>query len=310
MRKSIFVHCCFLIAWLFCLSTPSVCGADNDVKVTFEDVSSQMIIIQFERGGKELKALGVIVNMEEGPYLLTSQTVLLGAGKLKFMTADGDLVVPKSVELSNNRDLARLALSEELDSLELSTDKMKMNTEITLISCGADRSTRLREGKVIGLGGPKFEVSLEFKDSEIGAPFISPQGDVVGIASHSLESWKHVMKKGTRFDDATRYFGFRADSSGWKKVNWRKYNKQFGLAYSEYEALEGRILAILRKGGDVRISAKEAREIAIACRMNSTKIERLIELRGMTSYLMKEFAKQAELFGYAEEFFSDYADAH
>lgn len=279
------------------------------IDVAFEDVCDSLVIIEFSYSDGNGKALGVIATMDDKPYILTNQHILLGAEKLSFITAGGEKLAPRSVELSSNRDIARLALAESQNALPIMSNKAKMNTPIGLINSDSDPKNRILQGLIIGIGGIKFEISAAFDAEKNGAPVINKERQIVGIASYSQESGYHAMKKGTRFDEASRHFCFRVDRKGWKKVNWKNYNRTFGAAYREHKILGDQVISIL-KNSDRRISSKEAKKIATSCKIHSIQIERLVEQKGMTDYLANELEGHAELFDFAEEFFNVYADTH
>lgn len=280
--------------------------ATEAVAPAFKDIASTLVKVEFEHKDSRRRALGVIALMDGAPYLLTNQHLLLGAENLRFTTADGKKLAPRSIELSTSRDLARLALPEDTDALELADTKTRMNTEIALFNADPDEKDRIQKGTIIGIGGLKFEISAPFGEEHNGAPVLNAAGQLVGIAGYSRKSGYHAMKKGTRFDEAERHFCYRIASNGWKRVNWKTYNRTVGTAYREHKELGDHVLDILRDREN-RISSKEASEVASACRTQSRKLKILQEQRGLTDFLSGELEEHAELFEFAEHYFNDYA---
>lgn len=298
-----------LLLSLLLLAVPApftIAETNTPKSIEFSAVASQLVIVEYEQNGDYRKALGVVADMGGKPYLLTSQHILLGSSKMSFITASGDKLSPRSIELSSNRDLARLALAEGTDAIELVAEKVKMNTPITVIKAGNDPEKRIEKGKVIGIGGMKFEISTTFDEDSNGAPVLTDEGKLAGLSSHSRESVGHAMKKGTRFEEAKRHFCYRVDTKGWKRVNWRQYNSTFGKPFQEHKKLADRMIRIL-KDHENRISKKEAAELATAGRTHVRQIDLLLEKKGMTGFLTNELEEYCELFEYAEELFGDYA---
>jgi hypothetical protein len=286
---------------------PALAEETEKVELEFLDICNSLVIIEFSHAGGEGKALGVIATMQEKPYILTNQHILLGTTKMSFITAGGEKLAPRSVELSTSRDIARLALTESQNALPITQSKSKMNTPIVLVNAGNEKDDRIQQGSIIGIGGIKFEISAAIKEETNGAPVLNRDREIIGIASYSRKSGYHAMKKGTRFDDAERHFCYRVDDRGWKKVNWKTYNRTFGKPFRSHKALGDQILNIL-KDRDNRISRKDAQEIATACRTHARQIELLADQKGITDYLATELEEHTELFNFAEEFFTDYAN--
>ncbi|MDF7798952.1 serine protease [Pontiellaceae bacterium B1224] len=302
---------CLLVATGITLSTNSLADELDAlaVNIEFNEICDSLVIIEFSYAKNSGNALGVIATMDGKSYILTNQHILLGAERMSFITAGGEKLAPRSVELSSNRDLARLLLADNSNALPVVQSKAQMNTPIALINNDSEPENRILQGSIIGIGGTKFEISAAFGAEKNGGPVLNKEGQIVGIASYSQESGYHAMKKGTRFDEASRHFCFRVDSKGWNKVNWKKYNRTFGITYRKHKVLGDRILDIL-KDRDRRISSKEAREIASSCRIHSRQIQLLSEQKGMTDYLANELEGYTEIFEFSEEFFNEYADAH
>lgn len=271
-----------------------------------EDVTPSIVLISYQVDGEAKCGNGVIVEMDGKPYLLTNQHILLGAEALRFMTASGDRLSPRSVELSATQDLARLALNEG-SSLPLS-DQTPMNMPIAIFTGGNGQEQMFHPGKIIGVGGSKIEISAEFDESSNGTPVLNEKTEVVGIATYSRESRRSAMKKGTRFDESTRHFCCRIGKGAWIPVNWKSYNQAYGKAYLEHKMFADQIIAIFNDSKKPLKSAGQARKLAAQCSLHARQIKVLTKKGDLTGFLMSEFEDQIELFEYAEELFSEYAN--
>lgn len=280
-------------------------GDDAKVDYALDEIAPSLVKISYQVDGKAKSGNGVIVQMDGKPYLLTNQHIILGADKISFVTASGKRLAPRSVELSANRDLARLALMEG-PSLTISA-LAGMNTPVAVFSGGNGKKQHVEHGKIIGVGSGKIEVSATFDDSFTGAPALNANKEVVGIASYSQESARHAMKAGTRFDESTRHFCYRVGKGGWKRVNWKTYNNKYGKAYRKHDTFCASILEIFENGESFNASVKQARKLASECRTHVRQLRMLTEHRDLTEFLLNEFEGQAELLEYAEELFLDYA---
>ena len=86
--------------------------AQDQFNYSATDVADHLVVITCESDGVIKSGCGFVAMMNEKPYLLISQHILLGADKISFTSPAGRIIKPRSVELSNSRDIARLALAE------------------------------------------------------------------------------------------------------------------------------------------------------------------------------------------------------
>lgn len=300
-----------LVAIMFAaLLLPQSQGADStqeSIGFSHEEIAPSLVLISYQVGGEEKSGNGVVVEMEGKPYLLTSLHIILGAEKISFITASGERLAPRRVELSNNRDLVRLALGDEGSGLTLSF-QAKMNTPIAIFSSGNEDTQKIEHGKIIGVGGGKVEISAKFNDSSNGAPALNAEKEVVGIATYSRKFSKHAMKTGTRFDNTKRHFCCRVGKNDWIPVNWKTYNRKYGKEYRKHETFCTQIINILKKGEEFSASAKRANELATQCRTHARQLRMLSERRDLTDFLLNDFEEKAELLEYADDQFHGYAN--
>lgn len=268
---------------------------------------SHLVLIKYVVDGESKSGNGVIVQMNEKSYILTNQHHLLGSDRMSFTNVEGERLQPIKVELSTNRDLARLALKNRTSGLRCSTN-VKMNMPITLFSGSKEAGHDSEDGQIIGVGGKKIEISMAFDESCNGAPALDENQQVVGIASYSSESSDHTMKIGTRFEEATRHFCYRIGPGGWKSVNWRVYNRKFGKKYQKHKSFADEIITTLKASEQSGLPKSRANELATACRTHCTQIQLLTEQKDITGFLLNELQDLQEYFEYFAKAFLDYAN--
>lgn len=272
------------------------------ISINMEHVSPSLVLIKYTAKGEKEHANGVIVMMDEIPYLVLNQHILLSAERISFSTLSGERLIPSRVELSSNMDLARMPLTQDVQGLEYG-GSTKMNMSVALLTGGKDKEKLLTSTHIIGIGGTKFEIDEPFSNENNGAPALNEEGRVIGIATQKKEFSKTAMKHETRFDEGPRHFCARLDKAKWQKVNWKKYNHVFGTAYREHKTFGDEVIDVLKNGN---IDLREANKLAAASRSHVQKLDLLMRQRGMTGYLHREFEDYAELFEFTEKYFSDF----
>lgn len=299
-----------LVLSAFLLTGPAARSQEESTNaldsISLSEIAPCLVLIEYELNGETKRASGVIVQMGEKSYILTNQHTLLGAERLRFMTDSGKRLSPVKVELSSNRDLVRLALKDAPKGLNCSS-AVKMNMPVALCAAVEGEGRKTEKGKIIGVGGIRFEISGSIGEESFGAPILDTNRQVVGIASYNRESMKSAMKIGTRFEDATRNFCYRISPKGWKAVNWRSYNRRFGKAYQEHKAFADEVIQTLKNREENHISSSRASELSSACRTHARQIELLTEQRDISGFLRSEFIELTEIFEFADKWFSTYA---
>lgn len=203
---------------------------------TFNDVYDKLVIIECKGGNGNWSGSGFVAEMDGKTYIFTNQHIVLGAETASFKTAKGEVLRPRSVELSSSRDIARLLL-EDHEGLAVS-DNLSMGAPLAVFgnSEGGGVATELY-GKVTGIGADLVEVSAEFVSGNSGSPVLNQDKEVIGIASYVRYSTPSQMKEGTQFENKVRRFCYRLTGVKWSRVNWKKYNEEYGNAYRETEEL-------------------------------------------------------------------------
>ncbi|MEA3209916.1 MAG: serine protease Do [Chthoniobacter sp.] len=154
--------------------------------------------------------------------LFTNIHVLAGMKQPQFTELDGTRIKPGAAEAAVGHDVVQLALDsppaiplEALSSLESS---VKIGDDIVVLgnSGGGGVVTKL-EGKLLGIGPDRIEVSAEFIPGNSGSPIIHvATGRVIGIATYLTRRYEQFAG-----NSVVRRFGYRLDTvSKWEPVNW------------------------------------------------------------------------------------------
>lgn len=207
-----------------------------------QDVQDNLIIIKHDQA----VGSGFIAKMGDKYYIITNQHVILGANRITFHTVSGRQLSPRRVEVAATRDIARLELSDVQDGFEI-TGQADMYMPIAVFgnSQGAGVATELY-GKVTGIGNDRIEIDAEFVTGNSGSPVITADGQVTGIASYVKYGSDDHTGTNTEFKDKARRFAYRINGTRWQSVNWRDYNKHYGIPLRKNEALISSIFDIVQ----------------------------------------------------------------
>lgn len=212
---------------------------------SFNDVSDNLVIIESKTSSGKMAGSGFIARMGDKTYIFTNQHVILGSDSIEFTTVSGKRLRPLGVELSLERDIARLPIADQPDALVIS-DNLAMGIPLAVFgnSEGSGVATELY-GKVNGVGADLLEVSAEFVSGNSGSPVLNTDKEVIGIASYVRYSQPSKMKEGTQFENKVRRFCYRLTDVRWFPVNWRFYNKKYGKPYLETRSTMEAVFAII-----------------------------------------------------------------
>jgi hypothetical protein len=270
-------------------------------------LSDQLVTVECMIKGTSSKSYGFIAELDGKPYVVTSQSRLLGAERIQIMTRSGRKIQPRGIEFANARNVARLPLAEG-GGLALAAD-FSMGDSIALVE-NANGDKGRKKGKINGVGADRVEVTATFEERHGGCPVLDRNENVVGIASHARESNPHAMKKGTRFENKTRYFCYRLDGAEWRKIDWKRYNQIFGAAYLDGQEQVDNAIATLNRWSNSsaeQIKAAINDKHADHCRDQARKIGLIAEQRGATDLLLNELDMQAATLEAAAKIFDRYA---
>ncbi len=217
---------------------------------TFNDVSKNLVIIEYKTSLGDMSGSGFIAKMDGKTYLFTNQHVIMGADSIVFKTVTGEKITPLGVELSVERDIARLPIEDREDALII-TDTIAKDIPIAVFgnSDGVGVASELH-GKINGLGPDLFEVSADFVSGNSGSPVINTNKEVIGIASYVYSPEPNWINEGTKFENQVRRFCYRLTNVKFTPVNWRTYNEKYGKPYLATQNTIDSVLAIVIGWGE------------------------------------------------------------
>lgn len=217
---------------------------------TFNDVSKNLVIIESKTSLGGMAGSGFIAKVDDKTYIFTNQHVIMGADSIEFKTVTGETLKPLGVELSLQRDIARLPIADRDDALVIS-DGVAMDIPLAVFgnSEGGGVATELY-GKVTGVGSDLLEVSAEFVSGNSGSPVLNMDQEVIGIASYVRYSEPSEMKEDTKFENKVRRFCYRLTDVNFAPVNWRTYNEKYGKPYLETQSTIDSVVAIIEEWGE------------------------------------------------------------
>jgi hypothetical protein len=240
------------------------------INYSFEEISDKVIIINCRSRSGRSYGSGFIARMNGKTYLFTNQHVILGSDSFKLKTTSGETLIPRGVELSMSRDIARILIDEH-DAFEVGR-KISLGMQVGVFgnSEGAGVATELL-GQVTDFGADLIEVTSEFVAGNSGSPVLNAQQEVIGIASFIRVVWDpdedeeeegegdgEGDDEGDEGDaedeeeeeedeepDKTRRFCYRLTDLVWKPVRWNEYNRKYGTLYRDGDALSEKIFGII-----------------------------------------------------------------
>jgi len=129
------------------------------------------------------------------------------------------------VQIAKNRDLIRVEVDSVPEALAIASSAPSLDAPIFVFgnSDGAGVLTKL-DGKVVGVGNGKIEVSAKFIQGNSGSAILDSNCEVVGVATEAVKfddpsDW---VKLDTRFN-AVRRYGERLMGVEWQPLEWDAY---------------------------------------------------------------------------------------
>lgn len=200
--------------------------SDNTPTNSFGYVKGKLAIVAFSKG----QGSGFIIQQSEKKYLVTNEHVIRsGNGEdPRVMMLNGNVLKLGNCEISRDRDLMRFEIETDAKALSLADRIPEIGDNVTIYgnSDGGGVSTEI-QGKVLGVGGDRIEVSSSFVNGNSGSPVIDSHGMVVGVATYltnytNANDW---VKKDTRFNGVRRY-ATRLVDMPWFPIAWAEYRRQ------------------------------------------------------------------------------------
>jgi hypothetical protein len=172
---------------------------------------------------------GFVCRMKEGVFLLTNQHVMAGMNAARFTRLDSTPITAGGGTAAVGHDLIRFALQAETNPLTAMYDiekEVRIGDDIVVLgnSEGA-RVIQPLEGKLIGIGPDRIEVTAQFVPGNSGSPIVHvASGKVIGIATYLIQRRFTELTDGT--EAKVRRFGFRLDSAKqWQPLNWQVFQQ-------------------------------------------------------------------------------------
>jgi len=217
---------------------------------TFNDVASCIVIIESETCLGGMSGSGFIAKVDGKTYIYTNQHVVMGADTVEFVTASGEKLSVKSIELSMERDIARFLIDDREEALVIS-DNVAMNIPLAVFgnSEGGGVATELY-GEVTGVGSDLVEVSAEFVSGNSGSPVLNADKEVIGIASYVRYSAPSKENEDAEEEDKVRRFCYRLTGVEFVPINWRSYNERYGKPYLVTQSSMESMMGIIQGWGD------------------------------------------------------------
>jgi hypothetical protein len=214
---------------------------------SFNDISDKIVTIECRsmEGDKSFGS-GFIAQMDGKTYVFTNQHVIMGASQISIKTTRGKQIIPRGVELSMTRDIARLPLAASAEGFAIS-DKPAIDMLLAVFgnSEGGGVATELY-GKVSGVGSDLVEVTTEFVSGNSGSPALNDQQEVIGIVSYvRFYAPDSTTESDDQPQEKARRFCYRLSDVEWMPVNWKKYNDEYGSDYLEIESLVASIFDVV-----------------------------------------------------------------
>ncbi len=201
---------------------------------TFNEVSSCLVIIECDTFIGKMSGSGFIAKADGKTYVYTNQHVIMGSDRFTLKTVTGETITPRGIELSLDRDIARILIDDREEVLPISASPaLDIPLAVFGNSEGGGVATELY-GMVTGVSSDLVEVSAEFVSGNSGSPVLNLDREVIGIASFvrfSAPSEEDEENEEKRFESKTRRFCYRLTGVTFAPVNWRRYNEKYGKPY-------------------------------------------------------------------------------
>jgi S1-C subfamily serine protease len=210
-------------------SAPAEPGPAPDFGDLVQHYSGALILVKATEGSGS----GFVCKAADGQVrLLTNIHVVAGMKQPQFTALNGTRLNVANPEAAVGRDIFRTTINAPpAAALDLVTDlesTVKIGDDVVVLgnSGGGGVVTKL-EGKLVGIGPDRVEVSAEFIPGNSGSPIVHvPSGKVIGIATYLTKRYEEFAGKGANpsGDSTIRRFGFRVDKvAQWQPVNWAAF---------------------------------------------------------------------------------------
>lgn len=186
--------------------------------------------------GDEGNGSGFICRLGGRPVLLTNNHVVAGLKQPQFTQLSGARVGVGAAEAAAGYDLMRVALtappSKALEALTDLEAHARIGDDVVVLgNTGGGGVVTSLEGKLLGIGPDRIEVSSEFIPGNSGSPIVHVKtGRVIGIATYLTKRYEEFAgpARGARSGEVVvRRFGYRIDTAKkWEPVNWATFQSE------------------------------------------------------------------------------------
>lgn len=207
---------------------PSATNATAKVEKPIVDQSSSVVLIKTDQGS----GTGFVCSMAGTNFIVTNAHVLQGAKQFEFRTTDNTILHPLRLELANDRDLARVTITNDIVSqLVVSQKNPVLGQSVSVFgnSLGEGVVTHLA-GKVLGFGPIAIEVDAQFVSGNSGSPVVVMSNQVIGVATYlvkpGMTNWATAK---TPFSEVRRFAARLQGKVDWKPVSVRQFYDEGAL---------------------------------------------------------------------------------
>jgi len=182
--------------------------------------------------GNEGSGSGFICSAGDSALLFTNTHVIADLTNATVTRMDGAAVIPGAAVVAAGRDIARFDLPKApghpLEVISDFNNNVRIGDAVVVLgnSGGGGVITKI-DGKIVGIGPDRIEVSAEFIPGNSGSPIIHVNtGQVIGIATYLTKRYDESSGKK---DEApvVRRFGYRIDNvAAWEPVEWNEFRSE------------------------------------------------------------------------------------
>lgn len=184
-------------------------------------IEESLFLVETENGSGS----AFLFEDDDGVWLVSNSHVFEGGTTYDIKNSAGTIIsVPTNIQMAAHRDLIRF--KTPFHHGLCSAKSCTYDEEIFAFgnSGGAGVMARL-EGKVLGLGSDRVEISSEIIPGNSGGPVVNKNNEVIGVATYLLNpsSMPDWAVKGTRFEEPRR-MALKIDGAEWIETSIEEYH--------------------------------------------------------------------------------------
>jgi hypothetical protein len=198
--------------------------AAHPASVSFENVKDKIVIVQCD----DSSGSGFVCEMDGKRYFLTNKHVVSAQQRVAAFFCNGQQLKFGRMEIAENADLVRFAVSSNQPAFKIAADEPKMNERISVFG-NSDAKGVLTEntGRIVGIGPGELEVTANFVHGNSGSPLVNANGEVLGVATYAVKDFDpdDWVKAETRYAKVRR-FALRMNGYVWKKSDIKGFYRK------------------------------------------------------------------------------------